>query len=184
MTTKLSLLKRRNSTYEFSNQEIVDCNRPQNGGCNGGWFSGVYDYAKIYAISPESTYPYKARAGTCDTTRRGKGHYKLKSYTRFNSNRSIANLKRNLASNGPLAIALNANSGFSNYKSGALTVAACPASGLNHGVMLVGYNNCDHIKIQNSWGTGWGLGGFIWLDARNNENVCNIYGADTYLPVF
>ena len=182
MTTKLSLLKRRTSTYEFSNQEIVDCNRPQNGGCNGGWFSGVYDYAKIYAISPESTYPYTARDGTCNTTRRGKGLYKVQRYYELYSS-SLADLTRYVGTYGPQAIGVDANNAWMSYKSGILTISDCPAGQVNHAVMLAGYDNCGNIKIQNSWGTSWGMRGFIWLNAANNANVCSIYYSPFYLPV-
>ena len=81
-------------------------------------------------------------------------------------------------------MAVAVSSGFTNYKSGVLTITDCPADAHNHAVMVVGYDDCKNIKLQNSWGTGWGLGGFIWLKGASNANVCNIYGASTYLPVF
>jgi len=34
-----------------------------------------------------------------------------------------------------------------------------------HGVTIVGYDDSKHaFKLMNSWGTGWGTGGFIWVD--------------------
>ena len=87
MSATLSLKKK--TRYEFSPQEIVDCDNPTNFGCEGGWFSGVYDYAKLYAVSSESTYPYTSGStgvtGTCNTTARGKGLFKLKSYKIFDA---------------------------------------------------------------------------------------------------
>ena len=80
MTTALSLKGMVNATYEFSSQEIVDCNKPANSGCNGGWLKLVYRYAIIYAISPEQDYPYTGQDGTCDTNAQGKGLFKLKGY--------------------------------------------------------------------------------------------------------
>ena len=115
MTTALSLKQIVNATYEFSNQEIVDCNKPQNGGCNGGWFSGVYEYAKTHAISPESNYPYTADDGTCNTTLQGSGLYKIKSYTTFSAKKKFSKLKQNLAAYGPQAIAVAVNDGFAEY---------------------------------------------------------------------
>ena len=79
-------------------------------------------------------------------------------------------------------MAVTVSSGFTNYKSGVLTIADCPADPHNHAVMVVGYDDCKNIKLQNSWGTGWGVGGFIWLSTVNDTNVCNIHGAFTYLP--
>ena len=144
-----------NATYEFSSQEIVDCNK-LNSGCNGGGFIGVYKYAKIYAISPEQDYPYTGQDGTCNTNAQGKGLFKLKDYKKFTAKNKFASFKNNVNGNGPLTTRVSVSSGFTNYKSGFLTISDCPANSLNHGVMLVGYDDCNNIKLQNSWGTGWG----------------------------
>ena len=94
-------------------------------------------------------------------------------------------MRSNIASKGPQAVAISVNSAFKKYKSGVISIADCPVNRLNHGVMLVGYDDCGNLKIQNSWGKSWGAGGFVWLNGTiNGVKVCNIFAQPTYLPVF
>lgn len=51
----------------LSEQELIDCDKPYNYGCNGG----LMDYAFAYIISnrgihKEQDYPYLMEEGTCD----------------------------------------------------------------------------------------------------------------------
>merc|ERR1712022_106716 len=65
----------------------------------------------------------------------------------------------------PVSIAIQADqSSFQLYKSGVLT-ASC-GSKLDHGVLAVGYgtlDGTDYYKVKNSWGTSWGMQGYILL---------------------
>jgi C1A family cysteine protease len=42
---------------------------------------------------------------------------------------------------------------------------------LNHAVLAVGYDE-DSLIIKNSWGTDWGLDGFIRI---KHGNTCGVY---------
>ena len=74
-------------------------------------------------------------------------------------------IKEFLYENGPLAVALNADP-LQTYSSGILnkSTSACPVSGMNHAVNLVGYgtsSSTDYWIVRNSWGTSWGESGYF-----------------------
>merc|ERR1711967_135060 len=48
----------------FSEQQLVDCST-QNNGCNGGLMDYAFAFWKDHPVCTESSYPYKAKSGTC-----------------------------------------------------------------------------------------------------------------------
>merc|ERR1712198_825678 len=80
-----------------------------------------------------------------------------------------------LAEVGPLGVAVYA-SGWGGYSSGVYSGCAYDINiALNHAVQLVGYGTDpaegDYWIVRNSWGTGWGEGGYIRL-VRDAEAQC------------
>lgn len=62
-------------------------------------------------------------------------------------------------------------------RSGVYYEANCPTDGrtVNHAINIVGYgtqNGIDYWIVRNSWGTGWGNGGYILM--KRGVNLCNI----------
>jgi len=89
-------------------------------------------------------------------------------------------MKEFLYTNGPLAIAINADP-FQYYIGGIIDEDewSCDPEGLNHGVVLVGYGSEDGLDywiIRNSWGDYWGEDGYVRV--ARGKGTC---GVNTYV---
>jgi len=149
----------------MSEQQLVDCSGSfGNQGCNGGLMDDGFDFAEANPVATEQSYPYTARDGSCKTsftTALPKGAVTgYKDVTAKSVDAMMSALQL-----GPVSIALDGGgNAFQGYKSGVLT-GNCGSS-LDHGVLTVGYgtlNGDDYWKVKNSWGTSWGMDGYILL---------------------
>merc|ERR1712100_315107 len=89
---------------------------------------------------------------------------------------------------GPVSVAIEADkSAFQLYKSGVLTSKAC-GTNLDHGVLAVGYGSLDgtdYYKVKNSWGSSWGMKGYILLErgtAAGTKGMCGILSGPPSYP--
>jgi C1A family cysteine protease len=177
-TGSLEYLYYKNFTnlVSLSEQQLVDCSTAYgNQGCNGGWMNSAFNYVKVYGIVNETSYPYTAKLGTCNTVNVTK--YKV-----FMNNGFTAITTTNLTCNSLLianvlnrtiSVAVDANN-WSNYAKGIFNNCS---SNIDHAVLLVGYNTTDstasYWKVKNSWGTSWGEAGYIRLALGNTCAICN-----------
>jgi len=152
-------------SVNLSEQQLVDCSRPQgNQGCNGGWPSNALKYVQSYGITTESAYPYAAKDQACKVQ---GGSFKIAGQV---SHSGCSGLTSGINSH-PISIAVDATN-WGSYKSGVFNNCA---TSLNHAVLLVGVVG-GNWKIKNSWGTGWGESGYIRLAAGNTCGVCAYAG--------
>ena len=131
-----------------------------NYGCNGGFTETAYEYViSAGGITTEADYPYTsyyASTGTCDSSKKDF----LVTVDDFHVVRGESAMESYVLSTGPLSVCLDA-SDWSSYRGGIMS--SC-GNDLNHCVQVTGVNLDDgYWIVRNSWGTEWGLDGFIYL---------------------
>jgi len=162
----------------LSEQNMVDCTpNPQHcggtGGCSGATAELGFSYVMDKGIASEDDYPYTGSDGDCDET-----IAKTSSISNFVvlPQNNYSALVAAVATVGPIAVTVAA-SPWSFYSSGVFT--GCPKPNedvdLNHGVQLVGYGtdakDGDYWLVRNSWGEGWGEGGYIRIQKHSDGDT-------------
>jgi C1A family cysteine protease len=167
----------------FSEQNLVDCDNRQGNprgtdmGCNGGLMDSAFSWTqKNGGLCSEADYPYVSgqtrTAGTCaQSSCTLDSKVAPKSYTDVQKNSDSAMMSA--LNKGPVSIAIEADqSAFQLYKSGVFTEAC--GDNLDHGVLAVGYGSQDgqdYYKVKNSWGTSWGMDGYILLERGGSQKT-------------
>lgn len=163
----------------LSEQNLVDCSQLEgDNGCEGGWMDHAFEFViKNNGIDTENSYPYVAVDETCREKMSNKTiGATIKSYKDVKSQDEHA-LRVATAKIGPISVAIDASSpNFQLYESGVYDHDDCSQTLLDHGVAVVGYGTLDgkkYWKVRNSWGTSWGMKGYI-LMSRDADNQCGI----------
>jgi len=146
-------------------QQIVDCDK-RDGGCNGGNPPTAYEYIiEAGGQDTEASYPYHAVNQACQF-KAADVEAKIASYKTISNEDAM---KTATATVAPLSICVDASQ-WQFYSSGVMTPSQCGTS-LDHCVQIVGYDtaaNPPYWNVRNSWGTDWGMSGFIRLEYGHN----------------
>jgi len=196
----------------LSEQNLIDCDTLHEKGCTGGLMTTAFEEEEVKrGICPESDYPYLETQGTCSSdlcTPVSGSEVKDKVDVMPRKTKALkAALKHK-----PVTAAMVANDPmFQFYKAGIYSVEKCgrvtkqPGDkdcnmmyigqdvclpDINHGVLVVGFGTDgtiegdvkDYFKVKNSWGSGWGEGGYFRLgrwdadktDPMENWGMCGI----------
>lgn len=169
--------KKTGKLTSLSEKNLMDCSKPEgNHGCQGGLMDLAFEYIiKNKGIDTEESYPYVPRDGPCKFKEANIGATET-SCMDIKSG-SEADLQAAVATVGPISVAIDAShSSFQLYRSGVYNERRCSSERLDHGVLAVGYgteDSKDYWLVKNSWGTSWGMEGYIMM-TRNKENQCGI----------
>lgn len=168
----------------LSEQNIIDCSVPYgNHGCKGGNMYNVYKYVIANeGVDTSKSYPFYGKQYSCvyndqSTGAKMSGTVKIKSGSESDLLSAVANV-------GPVAVAVDGRSNaFRFYYSGVYDSSRCSSSKINHAMVVTGYDSYsgkNYWLVKNSWGTNWGLSGYIMM-ARGKYNQCGI-ATDAYYP--
>ncbi|KAM1243781.1 hypothetical protein ACFX2G_035995 [Malus domestica] len=171
------------SLTSLSEQQLIDCDKSFNNGCNGG----LMDYAFEFIISngglhKEDDYPYIMDEGTCAEKKADSDVVTISGYQDVPENNEQALLKA--LANQPLSVAIEASSRDFQFYSGGVFNGRCGTE-LDHGVAAVGYgtqDGLDYIIVKNSWGPKWGEKGYIRMKRSTGkpEGICGINKMASY----
>jgi hypothetical protein len=164
------------SLVSLSEQQLVSCSGSYgNMGCNGGLMDWAFQYVMANGLTSEANYPYTARTGTCNQNLAKQTVATISSYNDVTPNSAVA-LETAIAQQ-PISVAVEADQAAWQLYTGGTVSANC-GTNLDHGVLAVGYNlgsSPAYYKVKNSWGTSWGMAGFIQIAINGDgAGVCGI----------
>lgn len=168
------LKKTGGTTYDLSEQHLVSCN-PWRWGCNGGGFAydmlipsmNYYPGAML-----ESCFPYTATDAKCSFCASPTWHPvdKWGYITNGHNVPSVDAIKNAIYTYGSVSVWIYADRTFQAYTGGVYKTNMKRVT-TNHGVILCGWDDSKQAwRLKNSWGTGWGENGLMWI-AYNCPNL-------------
>jgi len=172
----------------LSEENLVQCSQKEGDqGCNGGLMDDAFQYVITNkGIDTEASYPYTSgngqTGGPCAFKKVNIGAT-ISSFKDVTSGSESA-LQVAVGTIGPVSVAIDAShQSFQFYSGGIYYEPACSSTQLDHGVLSVGYGanstGTQFWLVKNSWGTDWGLAGYIMM-SRNHGNNCGIATAASY----
>ncbi|CAA7035855.1 unnamed protein product [Microthlaspi erraticum] len=162
----------------LSEQELVDCDKSYNQGCNGGLMDYAFQFImKNGGLNTEIDYPYRGSDGQCNSNLKNSKVVSIDGYEDVPTENETA-LKK-AVSYQPVSVAIEAGGRvFQHYQSGIFN-GKC-GTNMDHAVVAVGYgseNGVDYWIVRNSWGPRWGEDGYIRMErnlAHSKSGKCGI----------
>eukprot|EP00271_Cylindrocystis_brebissonii_P016946 TRINITY_DN419_c0_g1_i4.p1 TRINITY_DN419_c0_g1~~TRINITY_DN419_c0_g1_i4.p1 ORF type:complete len:573 (+),score=38.09 TRINITY_DN419_c0_g1_i4:189-1907(+) len=175
------------SWQDASPQQICDC-ALSGDCCSGGWPEWAMSFAaSLGGLVSSYDYPYQGRAGTC---------YLLNGVTMSPSMlttgweavpaHSVTKLLLAVSQLPVIAFIASGSPAFQQYTGGLFT-GPC-SSDLDHVVLIVGYGTDatygPYWIIKNSWGSAWGVGGYMYLQMLTDKGLCGIQSVPAFYPTY
>jgi len=156
---------------DLSEQNVIDCAVGRGGrdagSCSGGWYGTAFDYYRRKGFVGEKKVPYLKRNSYCKPSFATKYRVAAWGYVKRNAGiPSVREMKKALCKYGPIAATVKVTPAFQAYAGGVFdefTHVSGPRD-INHAITIVGWDdNRQAYLIKNSWGTGWGNKGYMWI---------------------
>ena len=141
-------------------------------GCNGTNFEPALDAIIQNGVESLSSVPYTTSLNCSDKSPKGNSDNKLANYRKIaseNEGLTPENFKGYLNAGRPISIGAKLGDRFMKWdNSNILNNDTYNNPGMQHAyhaMVLSGYDdNKQAFRVRNSWGTGWGDNGSIWVD--------------------
>jgi hypothetical protein len=167
-----NILIRDHKEVDISEQWLVSCNK-DGWGCNGGWWAHDYHSWKTDRFNGtgavlEEDFPYTARDVPCDGPYPHPYRIDAWRYIGFSQGiPTVEKIKQAIMTYGPVSVAIAVNGPFGAYTGGVFNQSNPPA-GINHAVVLVGWDDSQGAGgvwfLRNSWGPFWGEDGYMRIE--------------------
>ncbi|XP_058749667.1 ervatamin-B-like [Vicia villosa] len=164
---------------DLSPQELVDCDMGSSG-CSGGVRSSALRWViENNGLATYSNYPYTAVKGACRAS-------KIPNSASSSSNAylQLEKTERGLlcgVAKQPITIGIYATQDFQHYTHEIYEGPNCPVDSTQttHAMLIVGYDSVggqDYWIVKNTWGTKWGLAGYVYIKRNTGKKygVCAI----------
>lgn len=144
-------------TVRLSEDWLLDCN-PYGWDCNDGWFASDIFYRDGAVLASNYTSGITTCAGAVISYQADGWRFCGNGY----SVASTTSIKNAIVNYGSVACLVYVDSYFISYTSGVFN--ASTTGNVNHFVTICGWDDTKGAwRIKNSWGTGWGESGYMWI---------------------
>jgi hypothetical protein len=163
-----------NTAYQFSPKYLFWAIPSGSKGvdCGGTGFQPAYDVMLNKGIAQESVVPYTDLgdcSGSTSSWDNDASYYKIENYREIDVN--ISTIKQYLAQGRAVVFGAKLGDNFMGWNSSEILYSDTYGySGQHayHAMILTGYDDSKGtngaFRVLNSWGTGWGDNGYIWVD--------------------
>ena len=169
---EVAVKKATGTTVDLAEQFLISCNR-EGWDCNGGLTASMYHYDTLgYNQSAagavlESVKPYTQTNGTC-TASYAKAYVASDWQFLTGSEWTMptnAAIKQAIVTYGAVTAGVCVDDGWYDYTSGTYSSSSNVCGGsTNHQIVLVGWDDAKNAwLLRNSWGSGWGENGYMWI---------------------
>jgi cathepsin L len=163
---------RNNVIINASEQYVLSCCKgtfPDCGTCSGGWPQRAAQFLITKGTATEAAVPYTGTNAACPTG--AATPYKAVAWAFVHAGGGIptvAEMKAALCEHGPLSVCLRVTNAWRAYTQGVFNEH--DNGPVNHCVTLIGWDDSKGAwLIKNSWGAGWGMGGYMWMAYGSNS---------------
>jgi C1A family cysteine protease len=158
---------------ELSEAHLLWCG---GGTCDGWSIDDACDYLKNNGVPDEACFPYQPKPMNCKNAcpdwKKRVGDTQILDWSNV---KDINAMKANLVNNGPQITGMAIYNDFFSYGSGVYKHVTGSLVGY-HCINVIGFDDNDGCWIcKNSWGTGWGEGGFFRI-AYGECGIDDVFG--------